>query len=241
MRNIYRYTLAFALLMSCQPEKTASVPTVEVYGKLMEIMQQNQLQARIDLNDITIDQNTFGLGALEGLAGEVLIYNGKSYISKATLGLVSLEESTDYGAALLVKTEVNGWNEVQVSKEINSFKNLESFIEAKAKESGFDINRVIPFRMIGGVKKLDWHVINAAEATAQNHQAYKEAGFTGQIENQEVEILGFYSRNHEGVFTHHGSYVHLHFLNQDTQAMGHVDDLIISAEMKLYLPKPTAK
>lgn len=230
------FSLCLFLLISCQSQQSNELPEVVVYGKLMEIMRENQLQARVQLEDLSMNSNTFGLGAIEGLAGEILIWEGKSLISKSLLGQVSIEESVDYGAALLVITEAEGWNEFSLS-QVSSFQGLEAAFEEKAITLGYDSNAIIPFRISGKIDDLDWHVINAVEASEPTHEAYKAAGFSGQEKDKSVEILGFYSKNHQGVFTHHGSFVHLHFIDREAQIMGHVDGLKFSSEVKFYLPK----
>lgn len=223
-------------LMSCQSPQSTELPEVLVYGKLMEIMRENQLQTRVQLEDLSMTNNTFGLGAIEGLAGEILIWEGKSLVSKSVSGQVSIEESVDYGAALMVLTEAEGWNEFSLS-QVSSLLDLEAAIEEKAMTLGYDSNAIIPFRISGKIDDLDWHVINAEEASEPSHEAYKAAGFSGQEKGKSVEILGFFSKNHQGIFTHHGSFLHLHFIDQEAENMGHVDGLKFSSAVKFYLPK----
>jgi len=56
------------------------------------------------------------------------------------------------------------------------------------------------------------------------------------LENESVEIVGFFSTEHQGVFTHHDSFLHMHLISQDESKMGHIDSLEID-EMSLFLPK----
>ena len=223
-------------VLSCQSPQSTELPEVEVYGKLMEIMRQNQLQARVQLEDISMTSNTYGLGAIEGLSGEILLLDGRSYLSKAVSGNVMMETAEAFGAALLVKTEVEAWNEFTFT-QASSIQDLESQIEAQAQSLGYDTDAILPFKISGKVDELTWHIINAKKATEPTHDAYKAAGISGQVKDKSVEILGFYSKNHQGVFTHHESFVHLHFIDREAQIMGHVDGLKFSSEVKFYLPK----
>ena len=53
-----------------------------------------------------------------------------------------------------------------------------------------------------------------------------------------VTILGFYSQNHQGLFTHHDAFTHMHVRNADGTAMGHVDYLESgNGSFTLLLPK----
>jgi acetolactate decarboxylase len=56
------------------------------------------------------------------------------------------------------------------------------------------------------------------------------------LKNEEVVIIGFFSTEHKGVFTHHDSFLHLHLITKDERKMGHLDMAEFN-EMELYLPK----
>lgn len=228
--------LGLLLLMSCQGKQEPYKVSYQVYGKLMEIMQQNKLQARVKLRDLTFDANSYGLGAMEGLKGEILISGGKVITSIANPDSILMESSNNVSAALLVTTEVAEWNTLNMNSS-ETMKGLEALIESKASEFNLDTNDVIPFKIEASPKQLNWHIINASLAKEQNHQAYKESGKTGVLENESVEIIGFFSKSHQGVFTHHGSFLHLHFISANGELMGHVDDLELSGNWKLELPK----
>lgn len=232
----YINLLILFLLMSCQGKQEPYKVSYQVYGKLMEIMQQNQLQARVSLSDLTLNANSYGLGAMEGLKGEILISEGKVITSIANPDEILMGNSNDVSAALLVTTEVADWTSIEINSS-ESMKGLEALIQSKADSLNLDTNDVIPFKIEVSPKILNWHIINASLAKEQNHQAYKESGRTGLLENEAVEIVGFYSKNHEGVFTHHGSFLHLHFITANGELMGHVDDLEMSGNWKLKLPK----
>lgn len=228
--------MAFFLLLGCQGEQKSVKISYQVYGKLMEIMQHNQLQARVNLNDLQLGKNSYGLGAMEDLQGEILISQGEVITSVANPDSILVQNSNAFGAALLVTTEVEDWQEVEMNETVD-LKSLESVIEFQAETFDLNANDVIPFKIEANPKSLNWHIINASLAEEQNHQAYKESGRTGVLESQKVEIIGFYSKNHQGVFTHHGRFLHLHFITADGSLMGHVDNLQIDGNWKIYLPK----
>ena len=56
-----------------------------------------------------------------------------------------------------------------------------------------------------------------------------------KLNEEHVDIVGFFSTQHKGIFTHHDSYLHLHLITRDRTKMGHLDDVEFD-EMKLYLP-----
>jgi hypothetical protein len=56
------------------------------------------------------------------------------------------------------------------------------------------------------------------------------------LESRAVDVIGFYSKLHTGIFTHHDSYAHMHVVTADKKVSGHVDQLSAGGEMRLYLP-----
>ena len=54
---------------------------------------------------------------------------------------------------------------------------------------------------------------------------------------QFIDILGFYSEAHKGVFTHHDSNLHMHFKTETVNLAGHVDYIFLGSNMTLKLPE----
>jgi len=49
-------------------------------------------------------------------------------------------------------------------------------------------------------------------------------------------LIGFFSRNHKAVFTHHDSFFHAHFISDDREVLGHIDELNLdSSQIKLQV------
>ncbi len=225
--------LAGLLAISCQSEQTANV-IVNNEGVLREIMMMGELQARANLKDYTETPNLYALGAIEGLAGEILILNGFPLNGQVMNDGLQIQKTFDLKAALLVSSQVAEWDTLELNTEISDITALQEFIPSVFNEKP---DQAFPFQIIGDGGSLDWHVINAPAATERNHDAYKASGLSGNISNKEVSILGFYSEAHEGVFTHHGSYLHMHFIDNAEQTMGHIDGLKWSGQMQLLVPK----
>ena len=81
------------------------------------------------------------------------------------------------------------------------------------------------------------HVQNLPEGTKVSSPEEAHQGQTNfTLKNEQVEIVGFFSTEHQGIFTHHDSYLHMHLLTTDESKMGHLDQ-VESTEMKLYLPR----
>ena len=69
-----------------------------------------------------------------------------------------------------------------------------------------------------------------------SHEKHISSGPHGTLANTAAEVLGFYSKHHHAIFTHHTTNMHLHVRTMDGQLAGHLDDLELGEGMKLLLP-----
>ena len=197
-------------------------------------MWKGELGGRIDLDTISNKNGLYGLGPVSYLRGELLINNGKSYVSKVTSdSTMTVEKTFETSAPFLVYGNVTEWDDIELPSDLKTIKDLETFIDNKTTE----FKRPFTFKLIGQVSSAIIHIQNLPEGTKVTSPAEAHQGQTNYtIENEDVEIIGFFSTKHKGIFTHHDSFSHMHLITKDERKMGHLDELEIG-EMKLYLPK----
>ena len=53
---------------------------------------------------------------------------------------------------------------------------------------------------------------------------------------EHATLLGFFSKHHQGVFTHHGENTHFHFVDEEKRLTGHVDAVGIKAGALFKVP-----
>jgi alpha-acetolactate decarboxylase len=222
------------LLSSC---KTDPEVNVKYSGALVEIMAGN-IAGTIPLDTLKDMENAYALGALEDLKGEIQIFNGKVLNSSVNDSTVVISYSLKNNASLLVYTGVKEWIEVEIPAQFTTKDEVEKFVFDTAKEIGITIEEPFPFLLTGTAQSLSWHVINWDITDKEHtHQKHQMSGLNGTLTNATIEILGFYSDKHKGVFTHHSTNMHLHFKTQDNKLSGHVDDIVLGDKMILKLPK----
>lgn len=57
------------------------------------------------------------------------------------------------------------------------------------------------------------------------------------LQNEQTDIIGFFSTEHKTIFTHHDTFLHMHLITTDRQKMGHLDEVLFKkGTMTLYLP-----
>ncbi|MEP2671255.1 MAG: acetolactate decarboxylase [Cyclobacteriaceae bacterium] len=228
MKNIIIITI---LLTSCTPKEVAEV---NIVGELRAIMRENKTEANINLLDLKEEEHLYALGALEGLAGEVLIMDSNPMISKVKGDSFAIVNNYDAKATLLVYTQVKDWDSFDINEDL-MLGELEEFVNEKAMQA--KLAEPIPFLVKGTASKLNWHIVNGSPGANATHEDHASSGFNREWNDAEVEILGFYSQTHHGVMTHHGENSHLHFLSRNGSATGHVDEVLIKKGSFLFIPK----
>ena len=237
----YGFFLFFTLLLySCQP-RPASESGFEMgwYGALRSIMQKGDLSGQIDVESLVAKPHVYALGAMEGLKGELLVWDGRPIIAQVKDSSLLLSPKAEGKAALAVYASVPHWSEViPIPYNVRTYAALENFIQTAARKAELDVEQPFPFLIEATVNKLDYHIIDwPEEDKVHTHEKHLQAGMRGVLRATPVKILGFYSAHHHGVFTHHSTNMHLHFMGVDAPVAGHVDSLVIERGMGgLFLP-----
>jgi acetolactate decarboxylase len=201
---------------------------------MKNVMWKGELGSSINLDTISDKKDLYGLGPLSYLQGELLINNGNSYLSKATSdSTMQVEKSYDVSAPFFVYDNVKEWYETELPFSVKNIGDLEEFINKNTETS----IRPFAFKLMGQVSSAIIHTQNLPEGTKVASPDDAHQGQTNfSLTDEDVEIVGFFSTEHKGVFTHHDSFLHMHLITKNEQKMGHLDEMIIQ-KMKLYLPK----
>ncbi|MHC5111565.1 MAG: hypothetical protein ACYTHJ_16995 [Planctomycetota bacterium] len=222
-----------SIALGCSAARTGWDQSVQSWGTIREVLADQQSQARVLLADAVADSSTFGVGALQGLSGEVTIYQGRVWLAQGKEGEVVTRyaDGRDDHATLLVVAQVSAWQDFVLEDELSGA-DLEQRIHELAAASGIDVDRPFPFLLIGNLA-ADVHVINGGCPRVDP----SADPFRSRLEAEEVMAVGFFADQSEGVLTHHGSRVHIHALVAgEKPETGHVDLLTTRAGAILRLP-----
>lgn len=231
-------TLLLIGLISCNTKPTTkqqeTYSDVNIAGAMKNVMWKGELGGIIHLDTIKNKKGLYGIGPESYLTGEILINDGQAYVSKvATDSTMTIENTFNTSAPFLVYGNVNEWQEIELPTQITSIKDIETYIN----KATTTFKRPFCFKLIGNVSKAIIHIQNLSKGSKVSSP---EEAHQGQINynvtNEDVEIIGFFSTEHKGVFTHHDSFLHMHLITKDKRKMGHLD-MVEFNEMKLYLPK----
>jgi len=228
---IRRICLAVIIVfISTLPSFTQVIAT----GAMRDVMWKGELYGKIKLDTITPKKGLYGLGPVEGLSGEILIADGKIYASKVVAdSVMKVEENASVSAPFFVHAYVHNWRMIEIPSNINNLKKLEEHLSeiSKNQESPF------VFRLEGEIQRANIHVVNLPPGSKVSSPDDAHRGQQNfEIKNKRSSAIGFHSRHHKGIFTHHDSNIHLHLITNDRKMMGHVDELMFSpANVEVWL------
>ena len=213
---------------------------VRVYGELRAMMHEGQVGPNVDLATLLPAPDLYALGALANLAGEVTVVAGRAYLSyPAEDGTTRTEtaQTTAVAATLLVAAHVPAWRSVRIAAPIR-FDELDAAIAGLAAAAGVNTEKRFPFLIEGVLEDLQWHVIDGSRLSSgeTSHEDHRAAGVTSRIDRGSATLVGFYSRDDQGVFTHMGSATHIHCVVDEPVATGHVDHVVIPAGTTVKFP-----
>lgn len=228
-------TLVVFNIISCSSEAQHPAHKVTIVGQMKNVMWKGELQGNISLDTIFNKAHLYGLGPVEYLSGEILIIDGKSYRSSVTSDTtMKVEETFNIKAPFFGYTNISKWTERVLPGDIQTIQQLETWLDRITKNSP----RPFMFRLSGMVERAIIHIVNLPAGSVVNSPDDAHKGQVNyRINNEQADIIGFFSTEHKAIFTHHDTFLHMHLLTDDRQKMGHLDDVLFKkGAMKLYLP-----
>ncbi len=217
---------------------------LKYYGNFKKMVHMKKVDGIVDLKTALDGKHVYAVGAIKNAEGEITVRDGKVWLSYGRDGLDKPVHEIPSGeqAALLVTAEVEKWKEIAIPKDMDE-PELYSFILAEAKKAGLDTNKPFPFLINGSVQNIVWHVINGTNELNMHRMhihGYGENSLLEKlVEKREAVtalLIGFYSANIQGVFTHPGESWHTHVIIKDENKAGHVEKFGVGKDSVLKLP-----
>lgn len=208
----------------------------EQYGAMRAVMREGQTEARVTVCDVADGRTRFGVGALEGLSGEVTIDSGEVWVSRVEAGkpVTTGPGCTPTDRATLLSV---GSIENPVTSTIEIAMADESLEEAIGRAGALVGMPREPFMFAidATATMLRAHVIAGTCAHADpNAEAFR---LSIDVPLQ-IRIVGLYAAGAPGVLTHHGSNVHMHaiFVHMGQRMTAHIDSIALAAGARLSVP-----
>jgi alpha-acetolactate decarboxylase len=235
-------TTAFLFWMLSAEASTADWPfNISVHGNFKRMVHSGDVSGKIALASIPFSAGTYGVGARAGLQGEILVWNGTVFITPGESASGSTQSPrADDQAALLIVAQVKDWEDEQVPNDM-TLAEFERFLINAADSRGIDIKKPFPFLLTGEITDYSWHVVTGA-AKRHGEGAMHLQGHSGNRIFSGVEakgkLVGFYSAEElEGVISHPGERLHIHYADDGIKISGHLDSFGVRKGARLQLPR----
>jgi acetolactate decarboxylase len=223
---------------------------VEYVGAQKEIFRTGRAASVVSLEELSGRKGLFAIGPVEGLDGEITIFDSKPYITRVRGTDYTLDNTLKHGAIFLVWTEQANWTDVPVPAAVKGYVDLQQFVKEQAQKAGVDVSRPFTFLLAGAPAEIKWHINvdrTGGKPITRELFARSKEGYVAK--NEPVDIIGFYAEKHPGEFISQyapaikeGSgmenYIHIHLVSRTSKAAGHIDDITLGGGMVLRLPKP---
>lgn len=222
---------------------------VEYAGAQKNIFATGKAERVMSLQSLEGRDNLFAIGPVEGLDGEITIFNSKPYISKVRGNDYEVDHTLNHGAIFLVWAEQSEWRSVAIPNSVKTYPDLQKFVKEQAVASGIDVTKPFPFLLAGTPAEVKWHInVDKTGGKTVTKELFAKSKVNYVLKNESVDIIGFYSENHPGVFIsqyapaikpHSGmkNAIHIHIVSRAGKAAGHIDDITLGQDMTLRLPK----
>ena len=218
LKNII-YIFFVLLFASCA--KSTNTSSIKVVGEMRDVMWKGDLKGKIATDSLN-NKKTYGIGPIEFLKGEIVVFEGQTFVSKV---IDSVSHQTikipSVRAPFFVYSTNSDLKVIEFNRENFTLKELEEYINSVYK----DYDQPLLLRIDGSFDNIKLHSVNLPEGKKVSSPDEAHQGLTQyDFKNISGSLIGFFSRNHKAVFTHHDSFFHAHFISDDRKVLGHIDE-----------------
>ncbi len=223
---------------------------VEYVGAQRDVFKTGKAASVVFLEDLAGHKGLYAMGPIDGLDGEITVFDSKPYITKVRGADYTAANTWKHGAFFLVWTEQEKWQDVPVPSTVKGYIDLQNFVKAQAQAAGIDTTKPFPFLLSGTPVEIKWHInVDRTEGKPITKELFFKSKQPFTTKNEPVDIIGFYAEHHDGIFLtkytpviKEGSgtenAIHIHLVSRTSKAAGHIDDITLGEGMVLRLPKP---
>lgn len=221
---------------------------VEFAGAQSKIFETGKADAVLSLRSLQGSEGVYAVGPVKGLDGEITIFNSRPHITKVRGAGYTVDHSWDHDAIFLVWSNQRTWRDVAIPETVSGYLELQKFVKAQAETTGIDSSKPFPFLLAGAPKEVKWHInVDKSEGKPITQELYAKSKANYVIKGEQLDMIGFYSEHHPGVFitkytpaiqpeSGQTNALHIHFISRKVEAAGHVDDMTLGSGMVLRLP-----
>jgi acetolactate decarboxylase len=223
---------------------------IEYVGALKDIFVSGKASSVVSLEDLAGRVGLYAMGPVDGFDGEITIFDSKPYITQVRGSDYVLDTTFKHEAFFLVWSEQTKWRDVPVPSTVKGYVDLQKFVKGEAKAAGIDVTKPFPFLLSGTPVEIKWHInVDRTEGKTITKELFAKSKEPFITKGELVDIVGFYSEHHAGVFltqytpvikegSDMNNAIHIHLVSRVSKAAGHIDDITLGENTVLRLPMP---
>ena len=218
-------------------------PSIRTFGTLRELVEQHDAVAKVALGDVVSLPNTYGLGSLSQLRGEITILDGETWVSYRPVlagDAPRVVSGADVGeeAGFLVTAHVapERWRQSTIDVPFSS-EDLEPVLQKLVAANGLG-GVDLPFRIEGRFQTLTLAIIDGRKLPhgPVSPDQMKKASYLQTEKSVNATLVGFMAAQADGRFTQAGTRIHVHAVVPSRRATGHAETFAAASGATLWLP-----
>jgi len=198
------------------------------------------IEGKVELRTLTDRPHLYALGPLAGVTGEVTIFDGEPWIARVVERRIHVTADADQKACFLVYDHVDYWCEYVQGKPIGDEEALQEAVLRGARAARLDVGAPFAFLLRAPSATITFHVLDKRDGLPHNPERHERAKARFELQRQAVEVLGFCSSRHRGIFTPKDSDLHMHLRTLDGRASGHVERIAVEPGAIIAVPGTAA-
>ena len=223
---------------------------IEYVGAQKDVFVSGKAASVVALEDLAGHKGLYAVGPIDGLDGEITIFDSKPYITQVRGNDYTVDKTFKHGAFFLVWTEQKEWIDTPLPATVKGYVDLQKFVKEQAQKAGVDVTKPFPFLLSGTPVEIKWHInVDRTEGKPITKELFVRSKEPYVTKNEPVDIVGFYSEKHPGIFlTQYApaikedsgmqNFIHIHLVSRTSKAAGHIDNITFGEGMVLRLPRP---
>jgi acetolactate decarboxylase len=193
------------------------------------------LASHVSLERLAGLAHLYAVGPVAGLRGEITVVDGRPHVSRVEDGRIVVDRSFRHEAAFLVWAQVARWHDLEIPDSLVDGRHLEDFVMERSRP-GMAVEAPFAFMVTGLAARVSLHILDRRDDRPHSRERHEEIKVPFAIERRAVDVVGFCSQRHAGIFVPAGRRTHMHVCSRDGSVSGHVDDLRLGPGMTLRLP-----
>ena len=194
------------------------------------------VEGKVDLRSLTLRPHLYALGPRAGVSGEITVFDGEPWVARIVDRQIHVTVDADHAACFLVYDHVNLWRERVEEKPIDDEAVLTAAVLGAAGAVGLDAEAPLIFLLRSPAATVTFHILDKRDGLPHTPERHERAKVRFELERRAVEVLGFYSTRHRGIFTPKDSDLHMHFRTLDGRASGHVERIAVDPGAVIAVP-----